>query len=55
MRPHDVQERAALIKLDESLAEKMATGEGKSLVAVLAAATAGLARIHSTGDIAIFR
>ncbi|MEO0465135.1 MAG: DEAD/DEAH box helicase [Pseudomonadota bacterium] len=44
MRPHDVQVRAALILLDCALAE-MATGEGKSLVAVLAAATAGLARI----------
>jgi preprotein translocase subunit SecA len=44
MRPHDVQVLAALILLDGSLAE-MATGEGKSLVAVLAAATAGLARI----------
>lgn len=44
LRPHDVQVRAALILLDGSLAE-MATGEGKSLVAVLASATAGLARI----------
>lgn len=44
IRPHDVQVRAALILLDGSLAE-MATGEGKSLVAVLAAATAGLARV----------
>jgi preprotein translocase subunit SecA len=44
LRPHDVQVRAALILLDGSLAE-MATGEGKSLVAALASATAGLARI----------
>lgn len=42
--PHEVQIRAALILLDGSLAE-MATGEGKSLVAAVAAATAGLARI----------
>ncbi len=44
MRPHDVQVRAALILLDGALAE-MATGEGKSLVAAMAAATAGLARV----------
>lgn len=44
LRPHDVQIRAALILLDGCLAE-MATGEGKSLVAALAAATAGLAGI----------
>lgn len=44
MRPHDIQIKAALILLDGSLAE-MATGEGKSLVAALAAATAALARM----------
>ncbi|MEL7301265.1 MAG: DEAD/DEAH box helicase [Pseudomonadota bacterium] len=46
LRPHDVQIRAALILLDGALAE-MATGEGKSLVAAIAAATAGLARIST--------
>ena len=42
LTPYDVQVRAALTMLDGCLVE-MATGEGKSLVAALAAATAALA------------
>jgi preprotein translocase subunit SecA len=44
MRPHYVQLFAARAMLDERLAE-MATGEGKTLAAALAAATAALARV----------
>ena len=44
MRPHAVQLYAARAMLDERLAE-MATGEGKTLAAALAAAVAGLARV----------
>jgi preprotein translocase subunit SecA len=43
MRPYDVQVYAALGLLDGNLVE-MATGEGKSIVATLAAALAALAR-----------
>ena len=44
MRPHAVQLYAARAMLDERLAE-MATGEGKTIAAALAAAVAGLARV----------
>jgi len=44
LRPHAVQLYAARAMLDERLAE-MATGEGKTLAAALAAAVAALARI----------
>jgi preprotein translocase subunit SecA len=44
MRPHAVQLYAARAMLDERLAE-MATGEGKTLAAALAAAVAALARV----------
>ncbi len=43
-RPHAVQLHAARAMLDERLAE-MATGEGKTLAAALAAAAAALARV----------
>ena len=43
-RPHAVQLHAARAMLDERLAE-MATGEGKTLAAALAAAVAALARV----------
>jgi preprotein translocase subunit SecA len=44
IRPHAVQLHAARAMLDERLAE-MATGEGKTLAAALAAAVAALARV----------
>jgi preprotein translocase subunit SecA len=44
VRPHAVQLHAARAMLDERLAE-MATGEGKTLAAALAAAVAALARV----------
>jgi preprotein translocase subunit SecA len=44
VRPHPVQLHAARAMLDERLAE-MATGEGKTLAAALAAAVAALARV----------
>lgn len=44
VRPHAVQLHAAHAMLDERLAE-MATGEGKTLAAALAAAVAALARV----------